>query len=72
MSALLLELEPMLLGEDGGAPTLNATFSMDDVTLLPLLRNLTSCKAIVWPPKAKSYVMSVEAYGVKTYFEHAF
>ena len=26
----------MLLGEDGGAPTLNATFSMDDVTLLPL------------------------------------
>ena len=45
---------------------------MDDITLLPLLRNLTSCKAIVWPPKAKAYVMSVEAYGVKTYFEHAF
>ena len=45
---------------------------MDDVTLLPLLRNLTSCKAIVWPQKAKAYVMSVEAYGVKTYFEHAF
>ena len=60
------------LGEDGGAPTLNASFSMDDVTLLPLLRNLTSCKAIVWPPKAKAYVMSVETYGVKTYFEHAF
>ena len=72
VSALLLELEPMLLGEDGGAPTLNASFSMDDITLLPLLRNLTSCKAIVWPPKAKAYVMSVESYGVKTYFEHAF
>ena len=72
VSALLIELEPMLLGEDGGAPTLNATFSMDDITLLPLLRNLTSCKAIVWPPKAKAYVMSVETYGVKTYFEHAF
>ena len=28
--------------------------------------------SIVWPQKAKAYVMSVEAYGVKTYFEHAF
>ena len=44
---------------------------MDDLLLLPLLRNLTCCKAIEWPPTAKAYVEQVEALGVATYFAHA-
>ena len=56
----------------GGAPTLNAWgFTMDDLLLLPLLRNLTCCKAIEWPPTARAYVEQVEALGVATYFAHA-
>ena len=46
-------------------------FTMDDLLLLPLLRNLTCCKAIEWPPTARAYVEQVEALGVATYFAHA-
>ena len=71
---ILVELEGLLRGggEGGGAPTLNAWgFTMDDLLLLPLLRNLTCCKAIEWPPTARAYVEQVEALGVATYFAHA-
>jgi hypothetical protein len=74
VGALLVELEGLLRGggEGGGAPTLNAWgFTMDDLLLLPLLRNLTCCKAIEWPPTARAYVEQVEALGVATYFAHA-
>ena len=70
----LVELEGLLRGggEGGGAPTLNAWgFTMDDLLLLPLPRNLTCCKAIEWPPTARAYVEQVEALGVATYFAHA-
>jgi len=61
-SILLAELEPMLLGHChtvGGAPCLNKWgLGMDDVLVLPLLRNMTMVKDVVWPPKVHEYLAS--------------
>jgi glutaredoxin 2 len=56
-SALLAELEPLLRGVDAdGAPCLNAwSFSMDDVLLLPELRQLSCVRGVQWPAKVQAY-----------------
>jgi glutaredoxin 2 len=60
MNAILLELEPLIRGKPEGPDgtyTLNYWgFSMDDVKLLPYLRNLSCVKGLDWPPTVKAYV----------------
>lgn len=74
MAVLLSELEPLLRGEtDCGSPCANSWgFSMDDILVLPNLRNLTCVSGIVWPDKVRSYVESLcSKAGVALYTEHA-
>ena len=53
VNAKLLELPPMLRGQD----CLNAWgWGMDDVLLLPWLRRLTMIKGIEYPPAVKAYM----------------
>lgn len=57
-SALLAELEPLLRGTDSdGAPCLNAWgFTMDDILLLPDLRQLSCVQGVEWPPRVRAYL----------------
>jgi len=71
---ILSELEPMFRGtSEGDIPCLNAWgFSMDDVTILSYLRNLTCIRDIEWPATVQSYVeKTYAAAGVPTYSQHA-
>jgi len=74
MAAVLKDLEPLLKGKTAdGVPTLNAWgFSMDDILVLPNLRNLTCVKGVEWPPLALEYVQKAcGKAGVKLYTEYA-
>jgi glutaredoxin 2 len=74
ISSLLTQLEPLLRGTAWqGAPCLNAWgASMDDVLLLPILRNLSCVKAVEWPPRVQAYVeQGCAAAGVNTFFATA-
>jgi len=73
MGAILKELEPLLRGSADGIPCLNAWgFSMDDILVLPNLRNLTCVKGVEWPPKVLEYVQKTcGKAGVKLYTEYA-
>lgn len=57
-SELLAQLEPLLRGADGaGAPCLNAWgFTMDDVLLLPDLRQLSCVRGVQWPLRVREYL----------------
>jgi glutaredoxin 2 len=37
----------------------NGQFSLDDICLFPVLRNLTCVKSLVFPPKIKAYIQSM-------------
>lgn len=75
--ALLEELVPMLRGTttvDGASvPCLNKWgFSMDDILVLPLLRNLTCVAGLKWPAQVRTYLESIcGKAGVKLYTENA-
>jgi len=58
MGKLLAEVEPMLRGTtDDGVPCLNVWgLGMDDVQVLPLLRNVSMVRQLDWPPKVLEYV----------------
>jgi len=74
MAVILKELEPLLRGRTSDdIPTLNKWgFSMDDIIVLPNLRNLTCVKGVEWPPKALEYVQKTcGKAGVKLYTEYA-
>uniref|UniRef100_A0A7S0A4D1 GST N-terminal domain-containing protein n=1 Tax=Pyrodinium bahamense TaxID=73915 RepID=A0A7S0A4D1_9DINO len=66
---LLLEFEPLLLGDD----SLNeAGWSWDDLYTLPSLRVLTCVAGLTWPARTLHYVKQAHsAAGVGLYFEHA-
>ena len=74
-AGLLRELVPMLRGaaQPGGAPCLNAWgLSVDDVLLLPVLRNLSCVRGLEWPPAVREYLeRHCERANVSLYFEHA-
>jgi glutaredoxin 2 len=57
-SALLSELAPLLRGIDAsGAPCLNQWgYSMDDVQLLPELRQLSCVRGVEWPAAVRAYL----------------
>jgi glutaredoxin 2 len=57
-SALLSELVPLLRGVDAsGAPCLNQWgYSMDDVQLLPELRQLSCVQGVEWPEAVRDYL----------------
>mmetsp|Transcript_14540 Transcript_14540/g.36813 ORF Transcript_14540/g.36813 Transcript_14540/m.36813 type:complete len:274 (-) Transcript_14540:159-980(-) len=59
-SALLLKLEPLLRGTDAdGAPCLNSWgLSVDDIILLPDLRQLSCVQGVTWPAKVQAYLDS--------------
>jgi len=72
MATLLQDFEPLLRGTTSdGSPCLNAWgLSMDDVLVLPLLRNLTCVAGIRWPAKVREYMEKGCAKGgVKLYSE---
>jgi len=74
VSDLLVRLEPLLKGTAWqGAPCLNEWgASMDDVQLLPLLRNLSAVSAVQWPERVRAYVEAgCAAAGVRTFFATA-
>jgi len=74
VSELLVRLEPLLKGTAWqGAPCLNEWgASMDDVQLLPLLRNLSAVSAVQWPERVRAYVEAgCAAAGVRTFFATA-
>lgn len=58
MAALLRELVPLLRGKtEEGVPCMNVWgLSMDDVLVLPNLRNLTCVSGIDWPMEVRAYV----------------
>ena len=60
MNEILLELEGLIKGPPTGPDdtySLNPWgFSMDDVKLLPNLRNLTCVAGLAWPPIVRAYV----------------
>eukprot|EP00310_Coccolithus_braarudii_P020599 CAMPEP_0183332920 /NCGR_PEP_ID=MMETSP0164_2-20130417/1976_1 /TAXON_ID=221442 /ORGANISM="Coccolithus pelagicus ssp braarudi, Strain PLY182g" /LENGTH=267 /DNA_ID=CAMNT_0025501735 /DNA_START=8 /DNA_END=811 /DNA_ORIENTATION=+ len=59
VSGLFSELDAMLNGtsEMTGGPCLNAWgIGVDDVLLIPVLRNLTCVAGLQWPPKLREYV----------------
>lgn len=66
MADLLAELEPMIRGEaipsTGGdpVPCMNVWgFSMDDILVLPNLRNLTCVAGVKWPAGVRGYMEKV-------------
>jgi len=74
MATLLQELEPLLRGTTAdGCPCINVWgLSIDDVLVLPLLRNLTCVAGLEWPTLARKYVeMGSSKGGVKLYSEYA-
>lgn len=74
MATLLQELEPLLRGTTAdGCPCLNVWgLSIDDVLVLPLLRNLTCVAGLEWPALARKYVeMGCKKGGVNLYSEYA-
>jgi len=71
---MLSELELMLKGEtEDGTPCLNPWgFSMDDIIVLPILRNLSCVKDIQWSPRIRSYLeLSCARAGVPLFRQHA-
>lgn len=74
MAGILRELVPMLRGKTAdGIPCLNAWgFSMDDIEVLPLLRNLTCVADLDWPTEVRAYVeLACAKAGVALYTAHA-
>mmetsp|Transcript_68174 Transcript_68174/g.154237 ORF Transcript_68174/g.154237 Transcript_68174/m.154237 type:complete len:273 (+) Transcript_68174:29-847(+) len=76
LAPLLEELESMLHGTrvEDGSPTLQAdgVLTMDDILIVPILRNLSCVKAINWPPKVRDYLEGVcSRANVPTFFEFA-
>lgn len=69
MAELLAELEPMIRGES----TMNGWgFGMDDVLVLPNLRNLTCVKGVKWPAGVRAYLEeSCARAGISLYDEYA-
>ena len=70
MQALLQELEGMLRGRGAdGEPYLNQWgFSIDDVKVLPILRNLTCVPGLTFPPRVKAYLeLGCSKSGVSLY-----
>lgn len=73
-SAALRDLEALLRGVDAdGVPCLNAWgFSMDDVLLLPDLRQLSCVAGVEWPTRVRAYLDGACAKAeCKAYDEHA-
>lgn len=74
ISSIMNELEPMLRGvTEEGTPCLNQWgFSMDDVTVLAYMRNLTCVKGIRYPHKVLQYIeKTCHVAGLETYSAHA-
>lgn len=75
LNALLIEVNRLLCGHDEAfdAPCLNAWgFSMDDVILLPVLRNLSCVAGVEWPARLLQYVeVNCKECGVELYSQHA-
>jgi len=81
LTPLLKELDEMLLGEyqlsgsneEGSTPCLHPWgLSMDDIMVLPVLRNLSCVKGIEWPERVLAYMQKTcRQAGITTYEEHA-
>lgn len=74
MAGLLEELTPLLRGTTAdGVPCLNAWgLSMDDILVLPNLRNLTCVAGLRWPAAVDAYVeRACSKAGVALYTAHA-
>eukprot|EP00620_Florenciella_sp_RCC1587_P014530 CAMPEP_0182566994 /NCGR_PEP_ID=MMETSP1324-20130603/8320_1 /TAXON_ID=236786 /ORGANISM="Florenciella sp., Strain RCC1587" /LENGTH=271 /DNA_ID=CAMNT_0024780899 /DNA_START=20 /DNA_END=835 /DNA_ORIENTATION=- len=73
-ASIISELAPLL---KGGAPGEEATlnewgFSIDDVLVLPVLRNLTAVKGLTYAPEVQAYLDDwCKATGVETYAKDA-
>lgn len=75
LEPMLNDLELMLKGEtEDGAPCLNPWgFSMDDIVILPILRNLSCVKAVKWPQKVKKYLeLCFSRAEIPLFEKHAF
>ncbi|PIT51824.1 glutaredoxin, GrxB family [Snodgrassella alvi] len=51
----LIALSPLILSDRG----INGTFSMEDILLFPLLRNLTMVKGVEWTAPVLDYINSI-------------
>jgi glutaredoxin 2 len=55
LNADLIALSPLILSDRG----INGTFSMEDILLFPLLRNLTMVKGVEWTAPVIDYMNSI-------------
>ncbi|PIT59804.1 glutaredoxin 2 [Snodgrassella alvi] len=55
LNADLIALSPLILSDRG----VNGTFSMEDILLFPLLRNLTMVKGVEWTAPVLDYMNSI-------------
>jgi glutaredoxin 2 len=55
LNADLIALSPLILSDRG----VNGTFSMEDILLFPLLRNLTMVKGVEWTAPVLDYINSI-------------